>query len=213
MIATIAGYAISAATLTLPKVGAWVLEATLVDAAALSGGVSVTIGDLTLAGSVVRGGAFDGSARYLVTAGAGGWHKAITGRPEYRNDLGVKLSAVLADDARAAGETIALDPALDRVLGTAYVRRAGLGWDVLGSARLALPWWVDAAGVTQVRARPAAAVTAPSQLIAWDRVRGIREYGADTFAPFAPGATIDGDTIAEVTITISAAAARVRVRS
>ena len=211
MSATLAGFAISTAAVTLPLWGVWSAEIYLVDPAELAGAVSLVIEDLVLAGSVVRGGPVEGSARYVVAGGAGGWRRVVPPQP-YRNDLGIRLSTVLADVARAAGEQLELDPALERVLGSAWVRRAGPAWDVLG--RLGVPWWLDGAGVTQVRLRPAPAVSAPAaRLIAWDRGKALRELAVDTLAPWAPGALLEGAPIEHVAIHVEHGRARLQVRA
>jgi hypothetical protein len=206
--ATLSGYPVSTAAVTRPRWGIWSAEVYLVDPAELAGSVSLTIEDLVLAGTVVRGGPVEGSARYLITGGAGGWRRVI-GPQGYRNDLGIKLSTVLADAARAAGERVELDPALERVLGPAWVRRAGQAWNTFG--RLSLPWWVDDAGTTQVRVRPAPVVAAPSRLISRDRGRALREVAADSLAAWAPGAVFDGSPIEHVTIHCEHGRARMQV--
>lgn len=212
MTATLAGTPASSVVVRLPPVGVWTAEVELVAPVTLSGAVALVVGDLTLAGTVVRGGPVEGVASYLVTGGAGGWSGLPPGAPiaakGYRNDAGVKLSTVLQDAAKAAGERLVL--AADKSIGVAFARHAGPAWDVL--ARLCPSWWVDAAGVTQVGPRPATPITAKSKVLAWKRARSIKVLSVDVLAPFVPGALLEGAPIVEVLIRARHGATRVEVR-
>ena len=207
---TLAGHRVSSAVVRLPRHGVWAATVHLVGAVQLAGAVSLTIEDLTLAGSVVRGGpdAAASTASYTITGGAGGWRKPIPSKP-YRNDLGVKLSTVLSDAARDAGERLELGA--DRTVGPAYVRRAGPAWDAL--ALLASSWWVDVDGVTQVRPRPAVPVIASYRVIRPVPAQSMREIATESPALFAPGALFHERPIEEVTIHVDHASLRLLVRT
>jgi hypothetical protein len=210
---TLGGITASKAGLYWPRTGKWSAEVELVEPAVLAGPVVLSIGDLVLVGTIVRGGPVEGHARYLVEGGAGGWRTTIPAKA-YRNDLGVKLSTILKDAAAAAGERVELGA--DRSVGSAYVRPAGPAGDVLTA--LAGPWWIDEAGTTQVRPRPSPPVVVPFRLVAWDRAKAIREIASEAIAPFVPGAllAVPGaaiETIEEVRIDVDHAATRLHVRT
>lgn len=212
MTATLAGTRVSSAVVRFPAAGVWSAELELVDPVTLTGAVSLVLEDLTLACTVVRGGPVEGSASYLVTGGAGGWSGLPPGRPvgakAYRNDAGVKLSTVLVDVARDAGEKVSL--AADRPIGVVFVRQAGPGWDTL--ARLCPSWWVDGAGVTQVGPRPATPITLKTRLLGWTRKAGLRILAADALAPFVPGAVLEGAPLLDVVLRATRGATRIEVR-
>src|ERR1700676_388307 len=105
MAATLANHPISSAVVHLPRVGIWTAEVSLIDAVELSGSVSLVIDDVTLAGTLLRGGPSDGAASFFVIGGTGGWRSTISEKP-YDNDLGIKLSTVLQHAADAAKEPI-----------------------------------------------------------------------------------------------------------
>jgi hypothetical protein len=210
MTTTLANVLVSKAGVHWPRSGVWSAGVQLVEPTELAGAVELVIdGGLTFKGTVVRGGPIEGSARYLIEGGAGGWRKTIPAKG-YRNAAGVKLSEVLGDAAREAGELLELGVP-DRSLGVAYQRRQGPAWDVLTT--LAGPWWVDAPGVTQVRARPSPMVTAEFRSMRWDRAAGRREISTETVADFAPGALLADDPIEEVQIDVEDGVVRLVVRT
>jgi len=206
---SLSGYPVSDVRLHLVRVGVWSAEVCLPSPAQLSGAVTLTVGDMTLAGTVVRGGPVEGEAAYLVTGGAGKWRQTIGARA-YRNDLGVKASTVLTDAARDAGEQLNITSP-EVLLGSAFVRAQGEAWDVL--AQLAPVWWVDGAGVTQVGPRPSTAVTGAYRLIKWVRQAGMQEIATDTPSILAPGLTLNGAAIEEVDLHATSDGLRCRVRA
>jgi len=204
---TLAGNSIERAVVHRPRQGVWSGTVKLVNPVALVGTVVLTIEDLTLTGTVVRGGVdkAEASSDYLITGGAGGWRQDI-GAKSYRNDLGVKLSTVLGDAAREAGERLEL--AADRIVGSAYVRRAGPAWNVLVG-----PWWMDDTGVTQVRPRPSLKVISSYRVLRQVLSLAMREIATETPAAFAPGAIFYEAPIEQVTIHVDHASLRLTVRS
>ena len=206
---SLSGYLVSDVRLHRVRVGIWSAEVCLPSPVQLAGAVSLTVGDLTLAGTVVRGGPVEGEAAYLVTGGAGKWRQSIPARA-YRNDLGVKASTVLADAARDAGEQLVMTQP-DAVLGSAFVRALAPAWNVL--AEVAPTWWMDAAGVTQVGPRPAPVVSGTWRLIRWSRASGMQEIATDTPSIFEPGALLSGAPIEEVDLHATNEGTRLRVRA
>lgn len=208
--ANLSGNGISDVLLHRVRVGVWVAQVALPSPVQLAGAVSLTVGDLTLTGTVVRGGPVEGEASYLVTGGAGKWRLPIGARP-YRNDLGVKASTVLQDAARDAGERLVITSP-EVLLGSAWVRAKGEAWNVL--AQVAPVWWMDNVGVTQVGPRPATVVQPGAfRLIKWVRRAGMQEVATDTPSALEPGFLLGGAPIEEVIIHANNAGLRCRVRA
>jgi hypothetical protein len=207
--ANLSGNLVSDVRLHRVRVGVWSAVVELPAPVQLAGAVSLTVGDLTLAGTIVRGGPVEGEAAYLVTGGAGRWRQSIPAKG-YRNDLGVKASTILRDAAAAAGEQLVLTQA-DTVVGSAWVRAAAPAWDTL--AALAPVWWMDGTGVTQVGPRPATVVSGAWRLIRWARAAGVQVIATETPSIFEPGALLAGATIEEVDLHATNEGTRLRVRA
>lgn len=148
---TVAGVRVTEARLLIPAIGAWQAECILdIDTAAEmpTGRVTIDLGSEQLVGTVDA----SGSGRYgtkgsvRVVAGAGAWTRIVT-RQGYPNDAGVTTADIVNATASEIGES-AVVPAPTR-LGVNYVRLAGPASRVLSG----VDWFVDAAGVTQVKAR------------------------------------------------------------
>src|SRR5687767_905239 len=116
--ATISGHRVTAAHIHIPAHGVWSGTFDVDDEAELSGKHTLAIGDLSLVGTVRRGGKHAGAAHYWIDGGAAGWEKTLPAR-SYAN--GVRLQLVVEDLARECGETLAPGYA-DRELGKALDR-------------------------------------------------------------------------------------------
>jgi hypothetical protein len=90
--------------------GAGHVDADLTEPDALAGAVTVQLADVTAKGTVIAGGVANGRAAYRIVLGAAGWATALPAKG-YHNDAGVKAALVLADAARACGETLGAAPA------------------------------------------------------------------------------------------------------
>lgn len=187
----------------LPRTGAWTVQADVAEDVSLAVGsaATVTLGDLVLVGTIVQGAPVNGLASYQVRAGRGAWERVLPPRAAFQSDPGVKYATVFAWLTEQTGETIATDIPVDlRIPGLAWVPRGGPAWDTLRLLNVA--WYVDPAGVTQVRERPSAPISqatlAEAQLLEWRPDDGTRIYQTDTPAAFPPGGTIDGERIEQV---------------
>lgn len=210
--------------LMVPIFGGWTADVTLeAGKAGLAGRCSLTVGDLTLAGSVVRGGVSEGTSTWRgYLAGGAGWDTALAVRPGYQSDApgGVRLRTVLQDLATECGETLRL-PA-DAPIGSAYARPGSVrgrpyrGRDALAAlqARGLIPgWWVDPTGTTRFDARPGGAAKVPEVL---DRnlARAIRKLGAvASVAGLVPGRTVEGSTVRRLYVVETAEETRAEVWS
>lgn len=193
--ATLAGLRVVSGTVRCPSRGAWVADLTLDSSASLTGSQTLTVGDLSLVGSVVRGATYAGTSAWRMVGGAGRWG-AMLGARAYRNDAGVKRSTVLADIARDAGETLEL-PADDVSLGTAWTRLARPAREALALAWGA-EWYVDDDGTTRLGARPTGTVSAPRQVVHEEPEHGLRVLATEYPAAVRPGYTLDGRSITSV---------------
>ena len=159
--ANVDGETVTEATLHVPNVGPWWAEVTFELAPALEGGAAVvlSLGELELRGTVDPNdnGVFGEQRKSRIIGGGGAWGTLLAAQ-HYHNDAGVRALAVAQDAARLAGESLGtFAPAADTV-GLDYVRQAGTASRVLEDVVGAVPWFVDYDGLTQVGARPTAAV-------------------------------------------------------
>lgn len=185
--AAVAGRRVVAADIRIPWVGTWTADLAVDEVgAALTGRVTVTLGGLSLVGTVddVHAGAWAEGRGVRVVGGAGGWGKALPPKGHH-NDAGVKLSTVLSGAALEAGETLSLAAALETRIGVDFVRDAGPASAVFAAAAPAALWWVDPAGVTQVAASRASSEVAKGadlELLDFDPIEGRAELAGDPAA-------------------------------
>lgn len=188
--AEVNGARVVTASIGVPSYGVWQGDVMLAEGTAISNPVTLTIGNLSLRGAVYRQATYAGAQRARLVGGAGGWRKSVPAQG-YSSSSGVRLSTVLRDAAALVGEQVAI--AADRVLGTAYVREAAPASRVL--RQLADNWYVDGAGVTQIRERTRPTITSPFDVIAWDAAKGIVEVATEDYAAWVPGASFSAPTI------------------
>jgi hypothetical protein len=181
------GVRVTKGSLTLPYYGAWVADLEMATPDPLTAAATVTLGALTLKGTIVRTAPYAGARTARVVAGAGGWRSALTAR-SYQFSGGVKLSTVLGDAATELGERIKVS--VDVVLGAAWVRPAQTGAQLL-KQMIGTFWWIDNAGVTQVAAptRPAAVISSTLQVISFDPGLGLYEVATESLQDWIPGAS------------------------
>jgi hypothetical protein len=212
--ATLGTASVSTALLRLPRFGAWVAEVSLTDDTALAVGSrqTLTIGDLSLVGTVTDGGDFGGRASYTVVGGAGAWGTVLPAHP-YHDDAGVMLSAVFADLAVAAGELGTVLEVANRILGRDWTRPVGAARDQLDA--LTTPrgqWWIANDGTTHLGPRPSSSLAAPGTLsvASFDpqTVHAVVQDANDAIAALAPGASL---TAPGLPAALSIAAVAVRV--
>jgi hypothetical protein len=96
--------------ITMPRVGAWHIDALVDNPAALAGVATVDVNDgaLLLAGTVMRSGIFADTGHVRIVAGAGGM--GLSARPRHYNGTSVRI--VLGDLLAAGGEK--LSPTADQ---------------------------------------------------------------------------------------------------
>lgn len=142
--------------------GPWYAVADLTSTEALSGAVTIRLGDMTLTGTIVeRFSGVEATDRWCkIVGGAGAWATVVRARG-YHSDAGVKAKLVAEDVAREVGETLGSFVPARTTVGVDYARETTLAVAVLEDvAGPGVAWWVDYAGVTHVGTRPAATADA-----------------------------------------------------
>lgn len=138
------GQDVFAATITIPRAGAWHADLVVDEPAGITGACTLAIdGGLTLVGTVARGGPFLDTAYVRLVPGAGGLRKTARAQA-YRN---VRLQVVLADLLRTGGEQLAAASA-QALLATRLpfwsTRQQAIGASISGllsDPRLGAPVW------------------------------------------------------------------------
>ena len=199
--ATLAGHTTVRATLHLPAWGVPWADVELSTDVILSGSVSLVIADLTVACTVVSGGPSGGRSMYRVAGGAAGWGTEIPAL-SYATDSGVKVSTVVEDAARLAGETLDETTVPTTRVGPHFVRAAGPASRVLEQLA-AEAWYVGEDGVTRLGRRAAVALSVPVVRGPYDLARATVTLAAESIATILPGVVVDGIEAVDVRHDVS----------
>lgn len=209
--ASLNGHTVTRASASIPAWGCWYAEVTISTAQGLSGRVTLKIADLTLIGTVLAGGADDGTARshFRIVGGAGGWGRTIKAKSE-TSDAGVKTLKVIGDAAREVGETLDVStiPTTDRT-GPYYARRRGPASRVLETLK-PQGWYVGEDGITRIGARSGVTMAKTSGMKI-NKALGTVELAVESIAKILPGAVVAGITAVDVQHEIAAKGLRSRV--
>jgi hypothetical protein len=181
----------------LPHVGAWMADVVTDDAIApslLTDGCTLSLGEMTMNGSIVRAEAWQGTTRARIVAGKAGWQRHTPAR-YYSIQTGVRRSIVLADLAAEVGETMA--PGLpDSIMAPWYVRQAGpASWTFQA---LGLPWRVLDGGETSTLPYPAGEVGADFVSMGYDAHLGIVEIATEALEAWRPNRTFTAPQLPRV---------------
>lgn len=183
------------ATLVMPRWGIWWADVQVATSEVFSGQVTLTIGGLSLKGTVISGGSYHEQGWYRIVAGNGGW-RTIIDAAGYRNESGVKLGVVLQDAARACGENLGTIPPTSRV-GPAFARPRGEAsrvLDLLSSEA----WHIDNDGITQLGLRASTTYEGDYTLIASHPSRQSFTVQAEDLTGLVPGAQIEDVEVSSV---------------
>lgn len=181
------GQRVHVGAITIPFTGLWVADLTFADVNEIATTDVLSVGDLSLRGTVFRQAVFAGQRTARVVGGFGGWLKSLPARA-YALPGGVRVKMVLGDAAAEAGEQLSV--ATDSVIGDYFIREAAEGQRVLRQLA-GLGWFVDTAGVTQVRARPAATILGDYLVQSYDGARGEFVISTESYAEWQPGNTFE----------------------
>lgn len=142
------------ARIVLPWSGRWVADVELdagLGAIEVGERVDLRLDDLVLTGTVTRSEQL-GADRYASVTGGAGWSRTVTATHRHASSA-LTRGAVIDSVARAVGETVRLDPALDTALPPDWVRRAEPASATIERLFVGAPWWIDADGTTRIGAR------------------------------------------------------------
>jgi len=155
---TIAGVPILSAQICEPRVGRWTADVEADTAEDITGSVTLTLGSVTLVGTVHRGGLDSGRWSGRIVGGTGGLSTTLNPK----NYAGATLQHVVDDIIRESGET--LDSASTSLIGhvTAnWHRTRGPASHALQAVadELSVPWRVTRSGTVLLGAQTATALT------------------------------------------------------
>jgi hypothetical protein len=189
--AALNGVPIVGGTLAVPLVGMWTADLRLASDQVQTGAASVTLGNLSLVGTIYRSSPFAGQTRARVIGGAAGWRSQVPAKA-YGVTSGVSLKMILTDVATEVGESVSL-PA-DTTVGPFYSRPADLASFTLRTFCPA--WYIDTSGVTQIASWPVATVSTPFTVIDQRPDEGYVTIATEDYASWMPGASFTSDTLA-----------------
>lgn len=195
LFASFAGSRATSARLTISSWGAAVADVQLADDAEVAPRGTLTIGDLSLVMSTLRGGAFAGSRALRLVGGAGGW-RTVAPRQAYADPKGVKLATVVRDVAAKVGETVSFaSDFASRLLGQFWARADAPASEVL-ALTVGRSWYVDPAGVTQIGERPTTTIASGFDVLDFRPNLGLVVIATETLAPWVPGAVFKSPLLA-----------------
>lgn len=187
---TVNGIAATRLRLVVPHSGVWQAEVDFVEPPNLAGPVALVIDGVSWLGTVAleQSGTYATRSRLTIIGGRGGWRTTLPPRHEH-SDAGILRSRIAQQTALECGETIVLSPEADASgpLGVDFVRRAGPASRVLDVLFPALPWYVDASGVTQVGTRLPRDVSSVVRILRAPPGEGRAELGVDSVLDALPG--------------------------
>lgn len=209
-LATLNGVTVSRLSAIVPAWGAWWADVDTTEGTLFEKGSAATLklGGVTMLGTIVAGGVVDGRGAYRVVGGKGKWGASIKGKP-YLDDAGVKLSRVLLDAAKDAGETLGSALPTTR-LGSHYVRRADPAYLTLNQLA-PKGWYVDFAGVTQIGKRSSSSYSGDAPRTRIDGRVEVIELATDSVVGLVPGVTVDSTTAQDVEYVLEESRLTVRL--
>lgn len=197
LFASLNGTRVIGARVTLPHWGAWHADVTCDGEIAVADSSTLVLGGWSLSCAPYRPAvAWHGRTVVRLIGGGGGWRTILAPYP-YRNSTGVKLSLVLGDAAKGAGETI--EVGTDRSLGQHYERERAPAYRLLNRL-VPDAWWIDPDGVTRTGTRPSSLVGSPFTVIDVNGARGSYVIATETPGDILPGRRLRGTLPAEITI-------------
>lgn len=180
----------SSMTLDVPWRGRWVATVIL-PGETPSGGVLLTWGSATLAGSVDPGsvGTWQGEARATVVGGLG-WG-AVLPATWLQNDAGLQAPAVAGQLAQLTGERLAAPANAFRRLRTTYARpRRAASASLQDLLARGAVWWVDLDGTTRAGARPSQVAPSRVEILELDAREGLAELDAEDVGQVLVGSVL-----------------------
>jgi hypothetical protein len=182
-------------SMLLPWRGVGSATAKLAGVVALEGPVTLRVGDVEFACTVVDCRSYALATTVELVLGGAGWRKLVAPRAHH-NDATVLASTVATLLAAELGETIAVDAAVDAPIGAVdFVREAAEGARVLDQL-FGGRWWVEADGTTRAGLRPSYAATSLLVLDVDARLQWA-DVSSSVVADCLPGVTFEDTRFSE----------------
>ena len=204
---TVNGVRTTETTITFPTWGGWRASVSLESGSPLEGAVTLTVGSLSLVGTVQRSGEeFPGKPRITIRGGYG-WQSLVAKPLSFQSDSGVRLRTVLSAVSSAAKQPI--EQPTDGPIGNYFECIASrpsqeIRWcDVLNQmvrSGQVENWRVDPDGVTRFGPRSPVDVSVRATLLSQDPTVGLRTFGVDDPFQFLPGNMVSGVQISRSVI-------------
>jgi hypothetical protein len=188
--ASFAGIPITSLSWAIPLVGLWTADVQCSLPVPLPAVGPMTIGNLTMQGSVYRQATFGGVTSARLVAGFGGWSKRV-GPRGYSLPFGIPLTTVLGDVAIEVQEPppVVVVPTF---VGNFWARPAdSSGTAPAGRVLRAAAgptWYASPSGVVQVGPRLPQPIVTPFQATDWDGASGTLTIATEDPASWVPGA-------------------------
>ena len=188
--ASVNGLQVVAGSLVIPAIGAWTADVHLATQQAVSGQVTVVIGNLSLVGNVYRSDVYGGQVRARIVGGYGGWRQAIPAQG-YGSLSGVGLGTILNDAANACGEQ--LGNVNNNSIGNGFARvrfpnsvASDVLWQMLAQAFIPA-WYVAPNGQTNITPWPTTTIATPFTVTEQKPDEGVVTVATEDYASWMPG--------------------------
>ncbi len=200
--ASIDGVRAVSARVTIPFWGAWHADVMLDREADVGATCTLRLAELELACAPWRPAVkWQGRTTVRLIGGAGKWRDVIPAA-SYFVPAGVKLSLVLGDAAKAAGERLELRGTYaKRSVGTHHIRAEAPASCAL-NRWAPRAWWIEPSGLTVVGDRATSTIGSPFTIELVDGARGVVVVATEKPADFVPGRTFKGASLSS-TITVN----------
>lgn len=214
--ATLAGKPVAGLTLTAGAGGPWYADVDLeVDDAIPAGRIALACRGATLSCTAdpAASGTFGLQRKVRVVGGANGWGDTYPAT-SYQSDNGVSAKMAAEALAKLAGETLGDFMPGSPKMGANWFRARDSAGQNLEALAGGVPWWVDYAGVTHVRARAIAPAVAGSyEVLGFDPRSGRAQLAIDDLTALQVGAVLSdrldtAQVVQQLTITLTGATLR-----
>lgn len=185
------GRRVVSANVMIPYYGAWCADVTIAVSDVIPLAATLTLGNLTLTGTVYRMASFSGARSARIVGGGAGWRKTLPAFA-YANPAGIRASLVLGDAATLVGEKV--NVMSDAIVGKTFVRESAPAERLLRQLG-GSEWWIDPSGITQVGPRASGAITTQFLINDWSGAKGWFSVSTETISDWMPGRTFSNANV------------------